>query len=246
MAMNGLPYYKRYPRDFLEGTVGMEFELKAAYALVLDLIYMQGGELRDDPRYISGLLGMSVRKWNRLREKLLELGKIYVENEFISNFRADKELETLRSFQTKQAENASGPRKNKDLPKPRPNHTEPDTEPEPKKEENSHSANDASLTFKEFWETYTHPKNRGSRSKAESIWRRLTHAERTSALETIPILRKFYEQPDAPFKPMAQTWLGQKRWQDPPEVENSLSDRLNKLIAEEENGDEIRSKMLAN
>lgn len=41
--MNGLPYYKAYPRDFIEGTVGMSFELKGAYRLVLDLIYLRSG-----------------------------------------------------------------------------------------------------------------------------------------------------------------------------------------------------------
>ncbi|MFK5283859.1 DUF1376 domain-containing protein, partial [Lacticaseibacillus paracasei] len=55
--MNGLPYYKAYPRDFIEGTIGMPFELKGAYRLLLDLIYMQGGRLPDDAKYISGLLG---------------------------------------------------------------------------------------------------------------------------------------------------------------------------------------------
>ncbi len=126
--MNGLPYYKAYPRDFIEGTIGMPFELKAAYRLVLDLIYMQGGELPDDPRYISGLLGCSVRAWNRHRFALIEGGKIHSENGIISNLRADKELESLRKVQVKQAENASGPNKNNDLEKPRLNHTEPDTD----------------------------------------------------------------------------------------------------------------------
>lgn len=76
--MNGLPYYKAYPRDFIEGTIGMDFETKAAYRLVLDLIYMQGGNLPDDARYISGLLGCSVKKWNLLRETLVDAGKIDV------------------------------------------------------------------------------------------------------------------------------------------------------------------------
>jgi hypothetical protein len=82
--MNGLPYYKAYPRDFIEGTVGMSFELKAAYRLVLDLVYMQGGDLPDNSRYIAGLLGCSVRKWNGFRDELLSLGKIRVSGEFLT------------------------------------------------------------------------------------------------------------------------------------------------------------------
>lgn len=128
--MNGLPYYKAYPRDFIEGTVGMSFELKGAYRLVLDLIYMQGGELPDDAGYIAGLLGCTVKKWNVLRAKLIELGKLTVTGEFLTNFRAVSEIETLGKLRDKQRENRSRPNKNNGIPSPRCNHTEPDTEPE--------------------------------------------------------------------------------------------------------------------
>ncbi|WP_226552960.1 DUF1376 domain-containing protein [Celeribacter naphthalenivorans] len=124
--MNGLPYYKAYPRDFIEGTIGMDFETKGAYRLVIDLIYMQGGRLPDDSRYISGLLGCSVRKWNSIREKLLSSGKLEIIGEFLSNYRADKELETLRKVQEQNAENRRGSNKNKDLQKRPSIHTEPE------------------------------------------------------------------------------------------------------------------------
>lgn len=124
--MNGLPYYKAYPRDFVEGTAGMRFELKGAYRLVIDLIYMQGGKLPDDPRYISGLLGCSVKKWNGLRNELLGLGKISAIDNSLTNFRAITELEILTKYQDKQSENASKPRKNKNLQQPNVSHTEPE------------------------------------------------------------------------------------------------------------------------
>ena len=129
--MNGLPYYKAYPRDFIEGTVGMSFEMKAAYRLVLDLIYMQGGKLPDDAGYISGLLGCSVRKWNSLRIALIEAGKIYAENGIIGNFRADNQLESSRKLQDKNAENGRQSSKNKGLAEPNGQLTrgiEPDTD----------------------------------------------------------------------------------------------------------------------
>lgn len=127
--MSNLPYYPRYPRDFFEGTAGMSFELKAAYGLVLDLIYMMGQRgLPDDPHFISGHLGMSVRKWNGLRQKLIDAGKIAVDDGIISNKRADKEKVIQSKFQDKQRENASKPRKNKDLAQPRLSHTDTDTE----------------------------------------------------------------------------------------------------------------------
>jgi uncharacterized protein YdaU (DUF1376 family) len=132
--MNGLPYYKAYPRDFVEGTIGMPFEIKCAYRVVIDLIYMQGGDLPDDARYISGHLGCSLRKWNAIRDALVEMGKLQVSGGFLTNYRADKELEMLAKLQDKMSENARQPRKNKGLEKPLPSHTEPepDTKKEPK------------------------------------------------------------------------------------------------------------------
>lgn len=115
---NGLPYYKAYPADFLRGTVGMGLEEKGAYRILLDLIYQQGGELADDPHYISGNLGCSVRKWKTIREKLISRGKIVAENGIISNFRARKELEKLSEYQDNQAENRRGSSKNNNLKKP--------------------------------------------------------------------------------------------------------------------------------
>lgn len=146
--MNGLPYYKAYPRDFIEGTIGMDFELKAAYRLVLDLIYMQGGRLPDDARYISGLLGCSVKKWNSLRAALIEAGKLTVCGDYLGNNRADKELETLAKLQDKQRENRSRPNKNKDLQSPPSDHTEPDTDTEEKETSNDVSKKPASQSQK--------------------------------------------------------------------------------------------------
>lgn len=127
---NGLPYYRAFPRDFIEGTVGMPFELKGAYRVLLDLIYMRRGRLVDDPRYIAGVLGCSVRKWTSLRDQLVGAGKIAIIDGFIRNHRADIEVENQRKLAAKQRENARGSRKIKDLEKPRLGHTESEPESE--------------------------------------------------------------------------------------------------------------------
>ena len=126
--MNGLPYYPRYPRDLIEGTIGMTFEEKTTYGFILDLIYLQGGKLPDDPRYIAGILSVSVRKWNSLRSALIDRGKIQVSGEFLTNDRALIELEKLSKYQDKQRENRSRPNKSKDLASPASVHTEPEPE----------------------------------------------------------------------------------------------------------------------
>lgn len=129
--MNGLPFYKAYPRDFIEGTVGMPFEDKAAYRLVLDLIYMHMGDLPDDARYIAGQIGCSIRKWTAIRERLIERGKLYVrggDTPVISNARADLELESARKFQEKQRLNRSRSNKINAVPSPDGDHTESESE----------------------------------------------------------------------------------------------------------------------
>lgn len=126
--MNGLPYYKAYPRDFIEGTIGWGFELKGAYRLVLDLIYMQAGKLPDDAGYICGLLGCTKHKWASLRKQLLDSGKIELLDGFLVNSRAFRELKLLESYANQQRENASKAKKNNKLKKPRLSHTEPEPE----------------------------------------------------------------------------------------------------------------------
>lgn len=113
-----LPFYRRFPRKFIEGTVGMPLEVKGGYSILLDLIYAHSGRLVDDPKFIAGVLGCSVRKWNMIRERLIHLGKIQAENGIISNSIADAEIESCGKFQDKQAENRARPNKNRRLKSP--------------------------------------------------------------------------------------------------------------------------------
>lgn len=144
--MNGLPYYQRYPRDFFEGTAGMDLEVKGAYGLLLDLIYLQGGRLIDDPRFIAGHLGCSVKKWNALRAAILKTGKVFVTDGYLGNDKADKLLDATKSYQSKQREKRLGKSKNKDLAETTVNpqfnlaRALPEPEPEPYKEGGGGSA----------------------------------------------------------------------------------------------------------
>lgn len=142
MSGNSLPYYPRFPRDFLDGTAGMSLEEKGAYGIILDLIYMSGKRgLPDDSQYIAGQLGTSVRKWNSIRKKLIEQGKIYSDLEIISNLRADKVKINQSKYQDNQAENRRRSNKNNDLKKP--SYTDRE-EPEPKPKEDNAKASSSS------------------------------------------------------------------------------------------------------
>ena len=136
---NALPYYKRYPRDFLEGTVGLDLETKGAYSILLDMIYQMGGRLPDDDKWISGQLGCKVARWKAIKSTLLDGGKICMIDGKIANSRADLELKDLKSYSEKQAERASGSRKNNDIAEATalPKQSQPEPEPDKSKKEPS-------------------------------------------------------------------------------------------------------------
>jgi uncharacterized protein YdaU (DUF1376 family) len=113
-----LPYYLRYPEAFADATFGWPLELKGAYSIILDMIYARDGKLMDDARGIAGALGCSVRKWNQIKSKLIELGKLQVVDGIIRNSRADDHLISRRTYQDKQAKNRAAPNKNKAKAKP--------------------------------------------------------------------------------------------------------------------------------
>ena len=99
--MGDLKWYKRDPRAVLMGIAGLTLEERGAYLTVLELIYSNDGAVEDDDRLIAGWLRVHVRIWRRIRVRLLEVGKLYVNGPNLRNERADREvsaaLERIRS-----------------------------------------------------------------------------------------------------------------------------------------------------
>lgn len=100
-------WYKRCGADFIHGTMMLTLEEKGAYSLCLDLIYDRGGPIPDDARWLSGVCGVSIRKWNAIRERLLSLGKLHTDGQHLSNSRADLELVSSKLQSEKLAESGS-------------------------------------------------------------------------------------------------------------------------------------------
>ena len=99
--MSGRAWYSHYPLDFLGGVVGMPPEEIGAYVVIIDLIYARGGPIPNDPRWLSGNMGASPRKASALVERLVERGKLHLENGLISNRRAADELAKSAEFSSK-------------------------------------------------------------------------------------------------------------------------------------------------
>ena len=105
--MSDQPWYKRYGADFVHGCLGLTLEQKGAYSLCLDLIYDRRGPIPDDPRWLAGVCGVSVRKWKSLRAALIETGKLVERDGALSNGRAEKEIENALKTSRKHAENGA-------------------------------------------------------------------------------------------------------------------------------------------
>lgn len=119
-------WYKRFGADFIDGTMSLTLEEKGAYSLCLDLIYSRGGAIPDDPRWLAGICNVSLRKWARLRQRLINLEKLVEANGLLSNARADTEIASAKLSSRKlsesgakggrnRAENEAKTKENKDL-----------------------------------------------------------------------------------------------------------------------------------
>jgi len=78
------------PSDFLGGTILLDVYEELAYRRLCDLIYVMDGKLPDDKALAD--LTKTKKRWPKIRQRLLDLGKIEVKNGFILNSRCMLEL----------------------------------------------------------------------------------------------------------------------------------------------------------
>jgi uncharacterized protein YdaU (DUF1376 family) len=87
-----MTYVQWHIRDFLQGVRGMKPDQIGIYAIVLLLIYDSMGMLRDDDRFIAGHCQLDIRYYRRLRQQLLDAGKVYEADGYLYNNRAQAEI----------------------------------------------------------------------------------------------------------------------------------------------------------
>ena len=205
-----MAYYKRYPRDFIDGTTSLSLELIGAYTLILDLIYMRDGKLMDDARFIAGFLRVSLRKWTAIRDDLLEAGKLHLVEGHLINFRANSEVENYANLSRKMSENASTPRKNKELQKQKQSQSESESESYTSSLR-SDVARASQEGFEDFWKEY--PNKVGKPTAKASFAKAMKKAD----LPTIMAgLRAYVCKTDDRQWCNPSTWLNQERWTDQP------------------------------
>jgi uncharacterized protein YdaU (DUF1376 family) len=90
--MGQLQHYRREIRAALTGMRGLSPEERGIYTTVLDLIYDHDGAVDDDEGFITYWCECDASAWQRVRRRLLALGKLYAVNGTLRNARADREV----------------------------------------------------------------------------------------------------------------------------------------------------------
>jgi len=100
------PWIKFYTSDFLTGVADLQAEEIGIYTVLLALIWDKGGPIPDDPAWLARRAGTSTRKFNQVRNRLIELGKLEARDGLLGNRRAIQEV-GKRDGKSAQARNAA-------------------------------------------------------------------------------------------------------------------------------------------
>lgn len=87
-----MTYVQWHIRDFLQGVRGMKPDQIGIYAIVLLLIYDSMGMLRDEDRFVAGHCQVDVRTYRKIRQQLIDAGKVYEADGYLYNNRAQAEI----------------------------------------------------------------------------------------------------------------------------------------------------------
>ncbi|GAA6162592.1 hypothetical protein NBRC116590_02960 [Pelagimonas sp. KU-00592-HH] len=108
MSKTGLDWYKREPLAYLSDTQGLTAREHAVYSVVIELLYVHGGEINNDPKWISGWISdmgtAAIR--NSLASLALRDGiTLEISETKISQKRAKNEAKTKQKLRENAKEN---------------------------------------------------------------------------------------------------------------------------------------------
>jgi uncharacterized protein YdaU (DUF1376 family) len=101
------PFFKFYPRDWLEATRDLSLEARGAYIDLICILMEMEGHLADNDKWISHQMHVSPRKWRTLKVQLVEHEKIFIDDGKIVNERCLKELDALLNQQRNLSDSAT-------------------------------------------------------------------------------------------------------------------------------------------
>jgi uncharacterized protein YdaU (DUF1376 family) len=100
------PYIKWWTSDFLNGVMDLTADEIGVYAVLLTLMADRGGPITNDSQWLARRCGTTTRAFNRIRDRLVELGKLELRSGLIGNRRMLAEIKE-RDRKSQQASQAA-------------------------------------------------------------------------------------------------------------------------------------------
>jgi len=101
--MGKMPMQQWYPDAHIADTTNLTLEEQGAYRLLMDHMWIKGGAIKDDDAYIARYLRISVKRWQKIRERLTDY--LLAGEGFITQKRLQNDYEKACITSKKNAEN---------------------------------------------------------------------------------------------------------------------------------------------
>ncbi|MEI2388122.1 DUF1376 domain-containing protein [Breoghania sp. JC706] len=224
--MSGIPYFNFYPADFMNGVRGLSPQEVGVYTMLLCRIYEENGPVDLHYLRLSTYCGMRESTFRKVLGKLVELGKLEIRGDCLTNARAELEIsnraDNLKnkkrageiSAEKRQQKQRAAPTGVEQVPNDK--NTNKNNTPLNPPEGDARPKVDLDQKFEEFWQAY--PKREGPNPKNPCV-RKFKSAIKAGAEpdQMIQAARAYAAQMSGEppkFVAQTQTWLNQKRWQD--------------------------------
>lgn len=104
--MSESPFYKQFTSDFLNGIVDLVADEIGVYVVCYNLMYDRNGPIPDDPQWLARRCGTTTHRFNKIRAKLIKMGKLEVRGDQLGQPRTMKEI-AKRQAKSSQARSAA-------------------------------------------------------------------------------------------------------------------------------------------
>ena len=246
--MNGSPWFKCYPSDFLNGVSELSPNELAVYTICMMRMYDESGAIADDPERIARRCNMRPTSCKKALDELCRMGKLVRDGGYLRNDRAQKVIISREKVSNKSASSArSGWEKrhkkaNKNKEEVVRTHPEPDANAMPTRSQKLEARKKTPLKnfppeiveqefpaekcFKTWWEMY--PKKVGKIAAKQNYHAALRTGRATAFELQAGLLRSvaFWEaeRTDTQFIIDPERWLKKGKWMDDLTVRKKISD----------------------
>ena len=101
--MSKMPMQQWYPDAHIADTANLTLEEQGAYRLLMDNMWIKGGCIRNDDKEVARMLRISVKRWKKLKCKLVDY--LIIDLGIISQKRVQKDYKRACETSKKNAEN---------------------------------------------------------------------------------------------------------------------------------------------